>query len=298
MDLIPVRVGSTPMLYDKVNQKLMPLNTAVEDHVLPGPDLNPTGLRKVPVETNGYAQDGLVAMWDSKENAGIGLHTQQMSVWKNLGSLGSAYDFTDPKGIINWSGDCLVTNAYSAQMTSPMIPRDSIKTMEVYFKTIAGDTITGNNSRFRMFVFGDRLFTSGQYYMTRRGILWDVNSNNRGWMFGTGNAIPSGQTGTSVPLGRHHFSVVYPAAADTVYATGDQPVRILRDGSVWNVTSWVNDGDAVQQKQSIGTAYSTDGQYVSGTGTYEKIYCIRLYNRQLTLAEQQANYALDVQRYG
>jgi hypothetical protein len=76
MDLIPVRVGSTPMLYDKVKQKLMPLNTAVEDHVLPGPDLNPTGVRRTPVETNGYAQDGLVAMWDAKENAGVGLHTQ------------------------------------------------------------------------------------------------------------------------------------------------------------------------------------------------------------------------------
>ena len=75
-------------------------------------------------------------------------------------------------------------------------------------------------------------------------------------------------------------------------------MRILRDGSVWNVSSWVAEGDAIQQKQSIGTAYSSDSNYVSGTGTYEKIYCIRLYNRQLTLEEQQANHALDVQRYG
>lgn len=130
-------------------------------------------------------------------------------------------------------------------MTSPMIPRDSIKTMEVYFKTIAGDTITADNNRFRMFVFGDRL-TNGQWQMTRRCVEWDVNGGKRGWMFGTGNAQPAGQTGTSVPLGWHHFSVVYPAAADTVYLTGDQPVRILRDGSVWNVTSWVDEGDAVQ----------------------------------------------------
>lgn len=137
-----------------------------------------------------------------------------------------------------------------------------------------------------MFVFGDRLLWSGQYYMTRRGILWDVNSGKRGWMFGTGNAQPAGQTGTSVPLGWHHFSVVYPAAADTDYFNGDKPVRILKDGSVWNVTSWVNEGDAIQQKQSIGTAYSNAGNYFTGTGTYEKIYCIRLYNRQLTLAEQ------------
>ncbi len=96
-------------------------------------------------------------MWDAKENAGIGLHTQQMSVWKNLGSLGSQYDFVDPKSGINWSGDCLVTNNYAAQMTSHMIPRDSIKTMEVYFKTISGETITTDNNRFRIFVFGDRL---------------------------------------------------------------------------------------------------------------------------------------------
>lgn len=74
-------------------------------------------------------------------------------------------------------------------------------------------------------------------------------------------------------------------------------MRILLDGSVWNVTSWVDEGDACQQKQSIGTAYSTGGNYISGTGTYEKIYCIRLYNRQLTIEEQNANHALDMQRF-
>lgn len=124
------------MLYDKVGKRLFPLNSGVLDYVLPGPDVNPSGVSRITVETSGYAQEGLVAMWDGKENAGVGLHTQQMSNWKNLGSLGSAYDFTDPKGIINWSGDCLVTNTYTAQMTSPMIPRDSIKTMEVCFKTV------------------------------------------------------------------------------------------------------------------------------------------------------------------
>ena len=76
MDLIPVRVGSEPMFYDRIEKKLMPLTSATDGHVIPGPDLNPTGERRTPIETNGYVQDGLIGMWDAKENAGVGLHTQ------------------------------------------------------------------------------------------------------------------------------------------------------------------------------------------------------------------------------
>ena len=41
-----------------------------------------------------YVLTGLIAMWDGIENAGFGAHSGNTLVWKNLGSLGSAYDAT------------------------------------------------------------------------------------------------------------------------------------------------------------------------------------------------------------
>lgn len=183
-------------------------------------------------------------MWDGIDNAGVGVHSNNPTVWKNLGTLGSNYDFTTFKES-SWSNNAFMLNSLTAHACCDnMIPRSSIITMEVCFQVVQSTNVTTNNNRIRIFTFGDRL-ASGNYYMTRRMIAWDVNSGKRGWMFTTGQGLPSGQTGTSAPSGYHSFSVVYPTASDTVYATGAKPVRILKNGTQWSVSTWLDEGDAM-----------------------------------------------------
>ncbi len=237
-------------------------------------------------------------MWDAVENAGIGLHSQNATAWKNLGTLGSTYDFT-LGGDCFWNPHSMIVGEYTGRAWSPMIPREQIRTMEIVFRPRLARSITTNDSRTRAFMFGDR-FTQSNYQMTRRMLAWDVNSNKRGWMFGTGEAMPAGQPNyTGMPYGPDlkTFSVAYPAD-DTVYLTGDRPSRIVQDGATWSVSSWVNEGDAVEQNQVIGNPLTSSGDEIAKQGIVMQVHCVRLYSRELTLAEQQANYALDVQRFG
>lgn len=171
--------------------------------------------------------------------------------------------------------------------------------MEIVFRPRVSYNITNDTNRIRAFTFGDRFFYN-QNNHTRRMLAWDVNSGKRGWMFSTGNALPSGQSGTSMPVGPDvkTFSVVYPLANDTVYASGSTPVRIMRDGTQWNVSSWVAEGDACQLVQTIGNARTSAGAVMASQGIIMEVFCVRLYSRQLTMEEQNANHALDVQRFG
>lgn len=187
------------------------------------------GPDKVAIETDGYVQDGLIAMWDAKENAGVGLRYPNGTKWANIGSLGSTYDFTTLDQC-SWKTNAFHLDTFSSRaICENAIPHQNIQTMEVYFKVDDSYNITTNNNRIRAFTFGTR-FLNNNWQMTRRMIAWDVNDGKRGWMFSTGYGIPSGQSGTSMPLGTWGFSVVYPTT-DTNYNSGSTPVRVVRNGT-------------------------------------------------------------------
>lgn len=179
--------------------------------------------------TNPYVTDGLIAQYDGEWNAGGGIHNASAPTWKNLGSLGSTYDFTTLDQC-SWKSNSFHLDTFSSRaICENAIPRENIQTMEVCFKVEDSYNVTTNNSRIRAFTFGTR-FLSNTWQMTRRMLAWDVNDGKRGWMFSTGYAEPSGQSGTSMPTGTWGFSVVYPTT-DSNYDRGSTPVRIVRNGT-------------------------------------------------------------------
>ena len=92
-DFIPVRVGQTGYLYDRITRRLFG-NKGTGSFVL-GPDVaTPVmGLRRMRKFYNAkdYVQDGLVAMWDGIENAGWGVHQTNLSYWTDLTGRGADF---------------------------------------------------------------------------------------------------------------------------------------------------------------------------------------------------------------
>lgn len=72
-DFIPVRIGTAGYMYDRVTRRLFG-NAGAGDFVI-GPDK---------LTAKDYVQDGLVAMWDGIENAGLWTHDANATVWKDL----------------------------------------------------------------------------------------------------------------------------------------------------------------------------------------------------------------------
>jgi hypothetical protein len=58
--------------------------------------------------SSGYVTDDLVVYWDAIDNAGIGVHNPNATIWKNLGSGGPAYDLTIYHGV--WAGGNSLSN--------------------------------------------------------------------------------------------------------------------------------------------------------------------------------------------
>lgn len=86
-DFIPVRVGQTGYMYDRVSRRLFG-NKGTGSFVL-GPDVaKPViglyGMRKRKFEASDYIQDGLIAQWDGVENAGYNTHVASLSNWVDL----------------------------------------------------------------------------------------------------------------------------------------------------------------------------------------------------------------------
>ena len=73
LDLVPVRKDGVAYLYNKADNRLLPLTGS---SVVIGPDKTPW--------TNPYVTDGLVAMWDGEWNAGPGVHDASATTWADI----------------------------------------------------------------------------------------------------------------------------------------------------------------------------------------------------------------------
>ena len=102
---------------------------------------------------------------------------------------------------------------------------------------------------------------------------------------GTETLLTNNSRGMSVSLlGLHSVSVNYGSIAESAHVDG-QAVAV--GTSARNISS-----GSFQGVVRIGGRYSAN---LGATGTY---HCIRVYNRQLTVAEVAANYAADRERFG
>ena len=220
-----------------------------------------------------YVQDGLVACWDGIGNAGIGVHLDNVTVWK---SLVGGYEFAlsnvtvAAKGMTfaGTTGSDGKANSYgvlSAADTAETFADTTDATLEIVFRSSssAASQVLLQPASSACTAFG--------FYNTSTLVAYSAASGmKRGFVASAGTAVNS-------------FSVRY---------ANSEPSSAIANGStVQNsgTSAWSSPGT----ETFIGARASRDKNYVFAGD----IYCIRLYNRQLTDEEIAANHRIDALRF-
>ena len=211
-----------------------------------------------------YIQDGLLACWDGYENAGVGVHDPSATKWKDL--VGG-YEFTltgvtvgDDRMV--FAGTQSSYGTLDATGTAATFDKAKSGTLEIVYASATG---TGSQ------VILQSSSTSGiAIGILNATKLIDCNASSKMVLFTSGTAT----NGVSLRYSSAKFS--------SAFANGSTATL---DGSNNN---W-GDSTAVT---TIGTRTSKKTYPFNGA-----IYCIRVYDRQLTSEEIAFNHALDVVRF-
>ena len=223
---------------------------------------------------NPYVTDGLVAMWDGEWNAGPGVHDPNATTWRDLvnGYHLDAYDGSS----CDWGSD----NALFSGQT--MLGRGPVLTSEFVTVEIITDIVTtGNNVG--IFSIFDLAQTSPDAYRNKR-MMARIAANQ---LYITGDAA---QYGTGI-TGKIRASIIkYLPITDRVY----KKTKLYSEGE------YEKQFDAGYMMSS-GSDYSVGKCPIDsgfGSGLNGKVYCIRVYNRELSASEIAANYVVDKARFG
>ncbi len=211
-----------------------------------------------------YIQDGLVACWDGIENAGPGSHNPSATVWKDLvaGREFALTSVTVDDDRMTFAGATTSYGTLSADDTAATFGKSTDGTLEIVYASRDGATsqILLQSSTASGIAFG---FTKTALYLC--------------------NASAPTATFTSGT------------------ATNCVSVRYAAGKTVSTLPVFVNGASATMGgNQSWSGAGTTTviGRRTSGTTPFSgSIYCIRLYNRQLTSAEIAQNHSIDAIRF-
>lgn len=238
-----------------------------------------------------YVQDGLIAIWDGIENAGWGVHTDDVSNgWKNLISgevlnVSDGYTFKKDHLDLSAHADGTATNVSGTTFFTAWCNAVDAKTLtfEVATQTDAlesgGFTDTVRNSISPNSVYG---FVCIQ----ATGCLGNTNASGSGyyWLLhydswaGTNHIAltfaPSTKEGRiDASLFRNAVNLVIKTVPSSSVTTPN--FSNLKD-SYWLLGKRKN----YQNKPA------------------DRVYCCRIYNRTMTASEIAANYAIDKERFG
>ena len=207
----------------------------------------------------GYVQDGLVALWDGKENAGWGVHDATATDWVDLTGGGR-----------NWANIVTGSNSWGADHLSVYqnTRRNQTWTIGTAVNTIEVCGWSEASDSFLLFSLGGTDEDSNKLFSI-------LPTNNRGFQF----------LSRSPSMFKPHnadwtASATWGDAAnpDHTYYNGEEMPHTA--GS----TSW----------GSMSVAAFTPNASYSFRG---KVRSIRVYDRALTAAEVAANYAVDKARF-
>ncbi len=211
--------------------------------------------------TSHYVQDGLIACWDGVENAGLGRHAASTETW------------TDTIGNVSFA------------LTNVVVAEDRMVFSGSSYGKLTADA------------------TGATFALAQSGTLEVVYASDTG----TGaQLIVQSSTTSGVSLGLYNGNrlVAANSSSPTISytsgtATNTVAIRYL-DGKAQN--SFFVNGVSTQKgsndywKNSNTT--TTLGALSNLTGFFKgAIYCIRIYNRQLTNEELAANHAVDIRRF-
>lgn len=259
-DFIPVRLGTTGYLYDKVSGQLFG-NSGTGEFVL-GPDKK---------TTRDYIQDGLVAMWDGIENTREREHDPNATSWVNLIDGASALDYSWAlTENATWEYNALKANGSGIAATSPL----------VYFTQTSSPTVPA-----QCFL---EIVASGVGSTSVGGCVW-INANSSDFNAGLivrNNAYYYGFAKSCVNIQR-----------TTCFSMSSNPKTYLSaltryfNGTAFTGTNMTATFSSTIQGSSIGA-------FPDGTNPRAcSIHSIRIYNRVLSAEEVAANFAIDKARF-
>jgi len=244
-----------------------------------------------------YIQDGLILMWDGIENAGVGIHDPDASVWVDLVSgvelriQSTAY----------WSRGGLVIDRQKNGVTTVFkgypffsVYSDAVDARTLTFETVysldyyGGTSGSGVNYLVRPTInIGDRPY-GHLCPRSDNAVYLNVNLSGLGyyWKNATANALGiHSLSGSYSPNGIRAYCKLYIDG----FATGS--------GGTYP-TSQVSDADVDFQYLKQGTArigpYGNSATNVS----VDVIHNYRIYNRPLSDSEVYHNYLIDKERFG
>ena len=221
-----------------------------------------------------YVQDGLIACWDGIENAGAGVHDPAATVWKDLVH---GYEFTLTGVTVDddrmtFAGSATSFGNLSAADTTSTFVVAKNGTMEIVY---ASPTIvSGQNYQILLQSTASAGLAFGLY--TSSSIIAYTTSTT------TGKPVLSFTSGTATNSVSVRYSSCVPASA---IANGETQ-SLLSSNNYWG------------SPDASGTTFiGVRANKANNTHFPGSIYCIRLYNRQLTDEEIVANHAIDNMRF-
>lgn len=269
-DFVPVRVGTTGYMYDRVTGRLFG-NAGAGDFIL-GPNK--------PIARD-YVQDGLVAMWDGIENAGYGVHDTNATGWKDLAGNKNGTISTAANGWTSESLNTKKTSSIAAAVTFGRFQFSEIGTLEMVYRV---DSCQNANGETFLFVGGGNRtalsFVSGG--SAQHQIIVTTPDKRL-------NVRESDYPGIVTAGVRHQTSIIW---GSSTALTG---WSIRQDGEII-IFNAPYTGSVTVQTNSVGSFFGrTTGAANNALG---EICCARIYGRALTADEIAANYAVDKARFG
>lgn len=213
-----------------------------------------------------YVQDGLVAAWDGIGNAGVGVHANDTAVWKDV--IGG-HEFTLTNVTVNvdrmtFAGSTTSYGTLDAAGTAATFDAAKNGTLEIVFAS------RNLNAQVLLQTPANNGMTFGYSQSARAIVPFSGSVNKPLFPF----ALQQGEA--------YSFAVRYSSGA---------PVSALANGENLNSLNGGYWTPGEGSETFVGNRASKAHGFPGG------IYCIRLYNRQLTDAEIIANCAVDAKRF-
>ena len=262
-DLIPVIKDNVGYMYDKVQRKLY-ANQGTGNFTFTQKNYVET---VVPSVQGLYVTNGLIALYDGINNAGYGKHSTE-GIWVDLvgGLKALAPDTT------SWDNNCVVLDKNTNKSISFPSYYGDAKTIEIVYKV--DDT---QNTQYKEAAVLTGLFGYGLYNQVGSNIFFTDNSH----------------TTTS--------NKRYIAPYDAPYGTKTVVSYIKGTTTANDTTGWkcyVNGEQKTINYGGSGIATYGPGIQIRADRKFTgNVYCIRIYDRELTAQEILANQAIDNTRF-
>lgn len=220
--------------------------------------------------TYSYVSDGLIHMWDGKENTGRLTHASSPAAWQDL--VGSLH--MTRNAACTFDSDGFVV---SGQWKAATIPGEATG---VWFIEIVCKSTKDKTSQL---VFNGR----------SREASGGAFAFSNGFSFRANGQVNFTNSGSAIVVNDHTVARTYSSSpgggeTDNTYVNGVKQTDIVSGGAAF----------ATMGNNGVSCSTNSVSLRAGNYPFYGKIYCIRLYNRALTESEVAANYAIDKERFG